>query len=79
MKARIVKITPKFLAMLCVSTENKICIKIDGIPEDSKFLWAYFDNDLRTFNCLFEHDSFDNIESGNLLPEQIIKYTRRYD
>lgn len=79
MKARIVKITPEFISMLCKSTEGKICIEIDGIPEDSKFLWAYFDNGQGTFNGIFEHDSFDNIESGNQFPEQIIKYTKYYD
>jgi len=79
MKAKIIKITPEMIGSLCKSTgDNCLLLSIKGIPEDSKFIFAFFNNEERIFNCIFEHESFKDIDIGIKLPVINVIHTKYY-
>ena len=70
MRYRRILVSGVFLIDLCIegSISNRVrCIK--GLPEGTKFVYAI--PDARNYGIWFvvEHESFDTIESGGVIPE----------
>ena len=43
MRAKIVKVTPEFLGQFCKTTEDCLIISVDGVPEDARLVYAFWD------------------------------------
>ena len=67
-KVKICWFTPEFMAM-ALTDGNEINVKVtNGAPEDSKVVGCGYDPSKRLFFIHIEHESFDPIPSGELLP-----------
>lgn len=73
MRGRIVSITPQMLGQLC-RTQVAKTISIEGVPDGSQFLYAYFDMGTRSFKCVFTHESFEACPDGVQFPSQRITF-----
>ena len=68
MKRAIVLVSPEFIGQFCKPLK-KTAITIHGsVPNDAKFITANFSNSSQCFEVFFEHDSFEDIPEGVLLP-----------
>ena len=69
MKRAYVLITPEFISNLCKQYDPGYHFKVDGgIPDDAKFITAYWSDDYRAFKVIFEHDSFKDIPPREEIP-----------
>ena len=45
------------------------CAKcIDGLPEGAQLVYSYFDGERQTAMLVFEHDDFDDLAIGAVIP-----------
>ena len=68
MKRAYILMTPLFLADLCKPSDKRtISIKSD-VPKNATFITAEYSDSKQCFRVIFEHDSFEDIPEGNLIP-----------
>ena len=75
MKLGKIRINPVILAN--IFKEGTFTIKNSPIPSSAKFLYAYWENEVRCFFLVFEDESLFDIPEGGLIPtleNVIIKY-----
>ena len=75
MKLGKIRINPVYLAN--IFKDGTFTIKHSPIPSSAKFLYAYWDNEIRCFYIVFEDESFQEIPEGGLIPtleNVVIKY-----
>ena len=75
MKAKIVQVTPEFIGQLCKTTTDCLILSVEGVPEDARFISVYWDDNTRCFKCVFEHETFEDVPDGNVLPSETVALT----
>lgn len=66
MKAKRIKVTGCAIPGLFIKGRVHECI--EGLPEDAKFLRAWFEPSNDCFSLIFESESFEEVEEGNEIP-----------
>lgn len=69
MKLMKIQITPQSISLLFIKYKNPRMIKIiKGLPEDAKFLRAYYNPVHDIFELIFESEEFQDIPKGAAIP-----------
>jgi len=81
-RLKMVRVSPECIAILCLkdSENNKFTLSIKSeIPKDAVLIeTGHFDTQRRVFFFVFEHESFDPVWPGDLIPEAKIPLITQY-
>jgi hypothetical protein len=74
MRVKRIKVTGCAIPGLFIKGRTHECI--EGLPEDAKFLRAWFDSSNDCFSLIFESESFEDIRVGEQIPELRTEFRR---
>lgn len=74
MRLKRVKVTGEAIPGLFVKGRMHECV--EGLPEDAKFLRAWFEPSNDCFSLIFESESFEDVQVGCQVPEIQVAFTR---
>lgn len=78
-RIKLVEISPDNLChMLKTTGDDCIIVDIKGIPLDAELKSTGYDISTDTIMCVFEHESFEEVEEGHRIPRLNIEITRYY-
>lgn len=60
-----------------IPSDDTVSIRcIQGVPPDAKRIRSFYDSENDKFILIFEHQSFQDIEQGNRIPEIKVVFQR---
>ncbi len=77
-RRKIISLRPHALFEMMLRGERHIKVVADGLPEDTKFIGAFYNHQTHSFDLIVESEEFEPILEGEVLPYMDPVFVKEY-